>query len=260
MQPIEWARTFCPVFYFTPDSITYPVDIGFYCRHATLCNQKGETLLREGCVTPGVLLREGYNSATNYLQIDPEVHTGQPVALEHVPIYATVTDLGDELLLQYYVIYTWNPGYEICGKHVGDHDFDLEHMSLYVNKAKRKLKRVYFSAHGASQGLWCNPQDCTFDYNTNPPRLEVFVARGSHAHYPKPKTYWRIGCLANDTCRAGSSWSPFVILMDDHTDWNVTDVGFNARYSRAPGKRGFYRHETGKSTSWFKRLCCCCCF
>ena len=91
MQPIEWARLFCPIFYFTPDTITYPVDIGFYCRHATLCGKNGAVIMKQGCVTPALLVRHGYNNPHHYLQIDPEVHKGQPVALEHVPIYAVVT-------------------------------------------------------------------------------------------------------------------------------------------------------------------------
>lgn len=79
-------------------------------------------------------------------------------------------------------------------KALGYHPHDIEHVSLYAREGK--VKYVYFAAHSTGQGCWVPWSEC----KRNEGRLVIYVARGSHACYPHPETYWRVFGLANDAC------------------------------------------------------------
>lgn len=77
---------------------------------------------------------------------------------------------------------------------LGYHKGDIESIFFLVDD--EEVQWVYFKAHARGQGVWVAINDCEIDLQG----LHVYVARGSHAFYPEPKTYWRIFGLANDTC------------------------------------------------------------
>ena len=85
---------------------------------------------------------------------------------------------------------------------MGYHKYDCENIYVlykyndYINKII-KPEHVYFSQHGSKQGQWVRWEDCDTYYN-NKPTLNLYVARGSHAFYPKPKVTYRIFCFGND--------------------------------------------------------------
>lgn len=84
-----------------------------------------------------------------------------------------------------------------CGYHTGD----TERVILYLRNGE--IEHVYFKAHYQGQGMWRRWSECNKDMDGN---LIAYVARGSHAFYPEPKTYLRIFGFANDQCsRRGRS-------------------------------------------------------
>ena len=96
-----------------------------------------------------------------------------------------------------YYIYNGGIGCGHCfcpqeGK-LGFHDVDREHVKILLKDDKPMF--VYFSAH-SDEGKWVHWKDCIIDNN----HLVVYVARASHANYPKSGIWWRIFGVANDIC------------------------------------------------------------
>lgn len=77
---------------------------------------------------------------------------------------------------------------------LGFHPHDVEWVSIY--SLGGTPVKVYFSAHSRGQGVWVDWEDCERIEN----HLVCYVARGSHAMYPYPGTYYRVFALANDCC------------------------------------------------------------
>lgn len=85
--------------------------------------------------------------------------------------------------------------------HVGSHVTDVEFVRAYYDDALQPTK-WFLSCHTNKDGHWIEINDVKSD------RLVVWVARGTHAHYPKPGTWVRIVGLANDVCSNGQEWKP----------------------------------------------------
>ena len=75
------------------------------------------------------------------------------------------------------------------------HDNDIEYISLY--HLDQEARYAYFSAHSRGQGVWVPIGDCEVNELGD---LVVYVARKSHACYPRPGCYTRVFGLANDRC------------------------------------------------------------
>jgi hypothetical protein len=73
----------------------------------------------------------------------------------------------------------------------GYHEHDIERITVLRDG------RVHLSAHGHTQGTWTHLRDLEVDCYD---RYILYVARGSHAFYPKPGKVWRIFGFANDEC------------------------------------------------------------
>jgi hypothetical protein len=125
----------------------------------------------------------------NGTQVNCTVHQGQ---LEHDgQMYDTV---------EYEFLYDENigegcffccPKSTACGYHEGDNE------KLILLMQNDKIHHVYFNAHSPGQGCWATWDECEKDENGN---LVAFIARGSHALYPRGRTYIRIFGFANDQC------------------------------------------------------------
>ncbi len=102
-------------------------------------------------------------------------------------------------MIEYSFIYEDNPaigcGWQFCpkceclGYHLGDRERLIFLMQNDV------IKAVCFKAHGHGQEMWKRWEDCA---KTNEGILIAYVARGSHAFYPRPTRYWRVFGFAND--------------------------------------------------------------
>ena len=137
----------------------------------------------------------------------------------------------------------------------GQHQSDVEHITIYVSKEKNKISRAYYAAHTSKDGMWLDRSEMEFD-GKHP---LVYVANHSHASYNKSGTYYRIFFFANDhTSNKGIHWQPKVIFIDNETNWNKYQ-GFLGEPDHCPTPmyRTWWKHEDGKSTNWFKRLFYC---
>ena len=108
----------------------------------------------------------------------------------------------------FYFLYTDNDGIGCFhlfpnSSNMGYHKYDCEKVyilydySSYLNN-EMKPEHVYFSQHGGTQGEWVKWSKCDTSYIDDKLTLHVYIARGSHACYPKPKITVRIFCFGND--------------------------------------------------------------
>jgi len=104
-----------------------------------------------------------------------------------------------------------------------EHEGDLEHVTLEIDKNTKKLKRIYFGSHGRTEGMWLDADNPDIQWQGTHPI--VFVAEGGHGNYPKAGTYVRIYGLANDQTNKGIKWDPKFNLVykndDERFDPNV---------------------------------------
>jgi len=138
-------------------------------------------------------------------------------------VFAGIVNLTDEDGVQvtdlvYYLFFPYNG--PMGPFHVGSHWYDMEHVTLrfrgHVVTRDSVPFKVLFSIHSSYK--W-------FDYDSPilskyNKHLEVFVARNSHACYPRPGTYLRYMGFANDHCNRGTRPQPSIIL------YNPTDPIF----------------------------------
>lgn len=130
-------------------------------------------------------------------------------SINDIPFYGSVTHNEYFTDLVYIFIYPINPGYYICGKNVGFHTADIEHIIIRINNLTNIITKVYFSCHSKEHQIY-KPQDLYFDENNH---LKVFVSLHSHANYNKCKTFYRIMGFANDkTKENGVVWYPKKVI------------------------------------------------
>lgn len=103
----------------------------------------------------------------------------------------------------HYESYRWtyaiNNGIGCCflfpkSRAMGYHAGDNEGVVILMDETNVPQK-VYFHAHGQGQGMWCDWDECQ---KTDTGALVVYVARYSHASYPKATVYVRGFGFAND--------------------------------------------------------------
>ncbi len=82
-------------------------------------------------------------------------------------------------------------------KCLGYHEGDTESLVFLVDRLSEIIHHVYFKAHGRGQGVWRTWDECE---KTQEGDLIAYVARGSHAFYPRKGIYVRVFGLANDLC------------------------------------------------------------
>jgi len=173
-------------------------------------------------------------------------------ALNDVPIYAYIKEINEDILHIYYIyFFAYNGPYKILFKNIGSHYADIEHITVEVNRHTGNLLRVYYSAHGYKAGMWKNADE--IDYNIDG-RPIVYLAKGSHASYPKSGTYYRIYGFANDLCNNGYKWTPNIIKLSDAEEivkYNGT-WGFDSVRNMSLQK--WWQKENEISCKWWKRV------
>jgi hypothetical protein len=136
----------------------------------------------------------------------------------------------------YYFLYTDNDAIGCFNlfpynKSLGYHKYDCEKVIIlfdynkYINNIYEPIY-VYFAQHSSKQGQWKKWEDCNKDNSLEKKTLYIYVARGSHASYPKPKTTFRIFCFGNDTCSYNEKYS---VLVNNY--YNAMDLTTPIRMS-----------------------------
>ena len=186
-----------------------------------------------------------------YLDIQKSSWCGEKDNLDNVPIYASVFQNKNYYQIHYIFLYTYNAPYKVLNCiDAGEHQSDLEHITIFVSKQTMKIESAYYSAH--EDGMWLHNSD--LEMTDNHP--VVYIALGSHACYNKAKTYLRIFGFANDhTSNKGIHLKPNVKYIDEKTNWNQYK-GFLGKPDNChtPMYRGWWGHEDGKNTNFWKRF------
>ncbi len=164
------------------------------------------------------------------------------------PIYVTWQKFNNKYYIVYGFMYGFNGAYPISAPIKGDHDFDLEHITLELNE-KKELERIFYATHTSREGVWlpANHKDINYE-GTHP---VVYVATTGHGAYPRNGTHIRIFGFGNDVTCKTQRWIPQLVLL-----YPETDPRFNAKtmgWVYHPGNYGvsgvgsFKRFFTGET-------------
>lgn len=137
--------------------------------------------------------------------------------------------------INYKLYYDFNPaiGFGFWwfpeSKRLGYHPVDVERVKILVDKNTQNPEYVYFSAH-SNEGKWVPWKDCE---KTDDNHLIIYIARGSHANYPRSGIWVRILGFANDLCsKKGKKFIPILRQNQEykHENPNVIHRGFFKRF------------------------------
>jgi hypothetical protein len=250
------SEQFSPILHLHPDEKFFPCSIEWFLSHSNLNENSGKRLKTVPDVQIMDLVQN--NRSDVYLDIQENAFSGEPYfQLNSVPVYVTVFDHSENTWrILYNTFYAYNGPYSVCGKDEGEHKYDLEHLSIYVDKATLNVEKIYLGAHGEQNGQYLNYSD--INWTGNHPNL--YVAKGGHGIYSQPKTYFRIFCCANDRCSEGGLiWTPPVVMIDENTPFNSWLGSWEELNSGDPPLRHWYwQTENQYSSNVFSRLLCPC--
>lgn len=127
------------------------------------------------------------------------------------PTYVFVQDFNSEFIyLTYCYFFNYNKSYNVLGlSYIGEHNADIEHVTVELNRNSLEPTRYYLSAHGHSTGSWYTLDELEYEEG----RPVVYVSNGSHALYNKSGVVWRLGGVANDHTMKSYRWNPPVIFV-----------------------------------------------
>jgi hypothetical protein len=122
------------------------------------------------------------------------------------PVYVNTFVAGGERIINYTTFFGADTGKVVLGiVRIGSHMSDIEHVTVVLDAKSNDLKKVYFSAHTSTEGVWVDAADLELNHG----RIVVYVAAGSHGNYAKPGTYIRFGGFGNDVADGwGKVWIP----------------------------------------------------
>lgn len=123
----------------------------------------------------------------------------------------------------YYMFFPYNGGLGLFK--TGTHWYDMEHVTIrfkatniqelldgVISSSISKIPyKVLFSIH--SKYRWFDWS--SFDISITNGKLNVYIAKNSHACYPRPNTYIRYFGMANDVCNQGYINKNIDIIMYD---------------------------------------------
>jgi hypothetical protein len=139
---------------------------------------------------------------------DESIESCKTGGAHELQVLANVIELTDDTGklvtdIVYYIFYPFSGGIGLFNS--GEHWYDMEHVTLRFFGGRKDIKlesfpaKVLFSIH--SKYRWFDWESRDLSKVDN--RLHVYVAKGSHACYPRPGTYCRYFGVANDVCNDG---------------------------------------------------------
>lgn len=178
-----------------------------------------------------------------------------------MPAYLLTFNENGKLYFQYLFLYGLNAPYDIR-KLIGVvkseaealdianfHEVDLEHVTLEIDPATKKILRIYFGSHGSKEGMWLPANSPDIQWNGT--HFKAYVARGGHGLYPRPGTYVRIFGLANDQTGEGLHWDTWTNLTRIYTQ-NDPRTTINHSYMFFPNQQGQGLHGVGTFGAQFR--------
>lgn len=215
---------YAPHVYLHPDDPNVPANVDWYLPHVRLrFHHDGcpdHELLATGQVTQAALVAQSHPanrslcrhddakvvtstaSGDYFLEVTNEAaYAGAPRAewITYVVWRPAPGGLAD---LEYWFFYPYNDGYSVF-----NHEADWEHVRVRIDPtaspAKGAIAEVKLSAHHGGTFLAPTDSRLLLEDGTHP---VAFVAKGSHANYPRPGTYAIEGTagVAKETASAGA--------------------------------------------------------
>jgi len=147
-----------------------------------------------------------------------------------------VADSGDQLWLQYWFFYYYNP-FSFLG--IGDHEGDWEMIQIGLDKDKEPTEVVFAQHAYAASCSW----EQVLSSGAGP---QVFPGLGSHATYPQPGTWETDGPLDDNNDGEGMLKQPQLEVVTDGNpgwlDWpghwgNSRGGGFNTESPVGPAQK-----------------------
>lgn len=207
-----------PILYLHSKEDYFPSTIDFILQNSFL-QKKDKTKLVDKPLSNSLL----YNSykdesgKNTEIVIEPDsLKIGEKESLNSVPIYGLAKTINNKTHLFYNFLYPYNGSKNVANlRNVGAHYGDIEHITLVLN-SDNTIFELFYAAHGSSEGRWLKPNEITFEGD----RPLVYVAKYSHASYPKEGVVFRFFGFGNDYTNKGIKWDPQVIRLYEDTDTN----------------------------------------
>lgn len=275
----ELATLFCPVFHLHPREEYFPSSAEDMLAHASLWYDGGE----EGsvCVLPvgGVTVETLLDPQSPHprptaswqwrLKGEEGAEGGEREAIASVPVYAHVVRTPEAIAITYVTMYPFNGSYAICCglTRAGDHQADVEHLTVYLDPAGENVTHVYFAAHRMRDGVYVDRNDLSFAHGSRGKRVNAYVAKAGHGLYPSPARWCRVWGCANDlTGQGGVVWDPenIVVITETSPPWMMYRGQWGSHhdlphgFTSGPAFQGWWAGEHPVSRSCFKRAFCQC--
>ena len=236
---------FMPILYLHPDEETSPMSIEEYIDNCELCIGGKKKKIQKNLFCRPEIIRENkivllekndvklplqnkYDIMPNkYLNYCGKYDLPKAFSINLVPLYGIVKYYRNYTDIIYIFNYYYNNSYKLFNMYIGgEHQADLEHIRVRIKNNeyennKYEVLRIYYSAHGTDQGRWEKPENIEWYKGIPNGQPIIYVAKGSHANYPKPGTWYRIFGLANDKTKKKGAiiWKPDTVTnLNDRDD------------------------------------------
>lgn len=261
-----FLNKFKPDIFLHSDETIQPMSFDNYIKNSELLIN-GIRILKQGEVK--LPLSENLNKEDyKCLNFIGETKLPNQNDMNNIPLYGKVNKIDDKYIdIIYMLFFPINPGYNICCKNVAYHSADLECIILRINTKFELINNVYLSAHGEIECQNYDYKDIEYrDINTARITPVVYCALGSHAIYPKPKTYIRIGGFTNDETNKGILWKTNnIINIDNRQDILSFKGNLGIDSDKEPSVDDFNRDYLIKENnfkkkninSWKRMFLCC---
>jgi hypothetical protein len=227
---------FIPILYLHSKEKISPISIEEYIKNCELCINGTKTRVKKNILSEPKIVRKNkeilinkgninlpltnfYNNIPNkYLDYCGDYPIPNEYTINDIPIYGIVYEYKNYIDIIYIFNYYYNESYKFLFLYLGGgHQADIEHIriridnkNLYNPNIPLKVLSIFFSAHSIDQGRWIKPNKIDWYNNEINGQPIVYVAKGSHANYNKPGTWYRFFGFANDKTVKNNSiiWKP----------------------------------------------------
>ena len=246
-QQLEFQllHKFSPVLYLHPNELTSPISLDDYIYNCELCVGGKKKKIQKTPFNKPEIIRKDKNVLIEKNKIKLPLKTNYDIIpdkylnycgkydipnrtnIDLVPIYGLVQQYQNYIDLIYIFNYYYNNPYKFLGIYVGgEHQADLEHIRIRIINDQHydinnyRVQTIYYSAHSTGQGRWEKLQNIEWYNDINNGHPIIYVAKGSHANYPNPGTWYRIFGFANDKTSKKDAiiWKPDTIINLNNRD------------------------------------------
>lgn len=266
-----------PIIYFHKDEQYFPCDADFFIQNSHL--------LRDNKIIDKNLNQTKlYNLSHNdtfknfdktFIQPFNEIVIyGFRYNYEDSPLYYYLRETEDKLYIYFFLFFAYNGTYNILNlMNIGHHYNDVEHFTYEINKNNGKLERIFFSAHGKSEGIWKSYNELELEEGPpsqflspvrrmspkgsvdkeNKTRPIIYCAKFGHGFYPKNGCIVRMFGFGNDLTNKGFKFSNYnyikILKQNDNIfnpelyGWFYSNIKFGVDGTSQIYKRDYLLNE-----------------